>query len=261
MATAGNAASEANPPEQPSGALPSADELTFWEKVNLQTRWGRYTTAIEEAEFLAAVEIIGRPGTSLEIGCDGGRWSGLLAKQGWKVICTDVRPEALTTCKLRVPSAECILVQGSESSLPCATESIDLLLCLEVESVVNSEWFLPEAARVLKPGGILVSTLLNRHSLRASFHRTFNSWDHKGRRMRWYYEISHHGWRARLRRAGLQVIREVGFCWPPFGRDSNSPLVPLFVGLEKYLGLRCLVGLSPWILTLATRECNAVRNV
>src|SRR5215470_5439375 len=108
--------------ETPSGE----QELTYWETVAL-TRWGRYLTEIERHAVMAASMLAGERGTAVEIGCEGGRWSKLLTDQGWDLICTDVSPDSLRLCQRRLPAARCIPVKPTDTSLPCATNTVNLL--------------------------------------------------------------------------------------------------------------------------------------
>lgn len=225
---------------------------TYWEGVST-TRWGRYLTAIQKEVIFSADKTVGKPGIALEIGADGGRWSGTLMNQGWKVICTDVSPDALGLCQQRLPRAKCILVKPTDRSLPCATNAVKCILCIEVDPVISSEWFIEEASRVLAVGGVLVATINNKSSLRAVFHQAFRPGDAIARKQRGFYQVSYRDCRTRLLRCGFQVIREVGCCWPPFTRDSNSFLVPFFVRLETYLGLPRLPSLSPWVVFAAQK--------
>ena len=61
------------------------DELTSVEKIVRTTRWGSYSTEVEKQAIFKANDLAGKPTTALEIGCDGGRWSMLLAKLGWQI--------------------------------------------------------------------------------------------------------------------------------------------------------------------------------
>jgi SAM-dependent methyltransferase len=236
-----------------------ADELTYWESVS-GTRWGRYLTEIQRHIVLSASKTAGGPRTVIEIGADGGRWSSALMNQGWNVICTDVRPKALEVCQRRLPRAECILVRPTDMSLPCSTGGVSLVLCIEVDPVISSEWFIEEASRVLAPGGILVATINNKSSLRAVFHGAFKSEQAIARKQRGFYQVSYRECRMRLLRSGLQLIHEEGCCWPPFARDSNSPLVPFSVRLEKYSGLRRVTSFSPWVVFAAQKVQASVGN-
>jgi SAM-dependent methyltransferase len=227
---------------------------TYYEKLGRETTWGRYLTGLQRCSITLAADLFERPGTVLEIGADGGRWSSLLAKQGWEAVCTDVRPMALEVCQSRLPRAKCILVNAADTKIPCATDAANLILCMEVDPVTSSGWFVEEASRVLAPGGILVATLNNKSSLRAVFHKLFRPGDAVTRKQCGFYEVSYHERRNRLRRSGFRIIHEEGCCWPPFARDSNSSLVPSCVRLEKYLGLRRLPLLSPWVVFVAQKR-------
>ena len=83
---------------------------TYWERV-ASRRWGVYITGIEKHAILLGQELAGPPTTAFEVGCDGGRWSKLLAELGWTMTCTDVNADALAVCHKRVPDARCILAK------------------------------------------------------------------------------------------------------------------------------------------------------
>lgn len=131
---------------------------------------------------------------------------------------------------------------------------MNLLLCIEVEAVCNQDWFITEAHRVLTPGGILVTTILNKASLRAFFHAVASGRDAAKMRSPDYYQVAYSGWRNKLVQSGFKVIHEEGCCWAPFARDSDSLLVPLFVKLEELLGLGHLTTLSPWVVVAAQKS-------
>ena len=229
-----------------------AHEFTYWEGVSA-TCWGRYLTDVQRRVVFSVCNTVGRPGTVLEIGADGGRWSGALATEGWEVICTDISAKALGLCQKRMPRAKCIIVRPTDKSLPCDPDAVNVVLCMEVDTVISSEWFIEEASRVLAPGGVLVATLNNRSSLRAVFHKIFRPHEAITRKQRGYYQVTYRERRMRLSKSGFRMIHEEGCCWPPFARDSNSPLVPFFVELEKYSGLRRLPILSPWVVFAAQK--------
>lgn len=224
------------------------DEITFWEKI-AKTKWGRYISEIEKEAILKAHNLIIRPATALEVGCEGGRWSKLLSDSGWRMICMDIDQRVLNICKNRIPTTNCILVNPDDSKLPCDTENIGLILCIEVAPVIKSDWFIDEALRVLQAGGLIVGVFLNRLSWRGLIlHRLASlrgSYD--------YYELSYPAWRKKFCEKGFTVVHEKGFCWPPFRRSSNSPLVPIATHLEYYLGLRKLASISPWIVFVAQK--------
>ncbi|GDY32047.1 class I SAM-dependent methyltransferase [Gandjariella thermophila] len=224
--------------------------LTYWERV-ATSRWGSYITAEEDRAIRWASEMAGNPRHALEIGCDGGRWARMLSQEGWSVTCTDVAEEAIKLCADRVPDARCIKVDPADTFLPAEDASTSLVLCIEVLAVVGSDWFHKEVVRVLAPGGMLVATTWNRNSARGVAANLASRWRRRGPHS--FYRTRYTAWRRQLLAAGLEVQSELGLCWFPFGRSSNSPLVPIAAMTEKRLGLARMPALSPWVLVTARK--------
>lgn len=133
-----------------------ANSVFMWERVANTTRWGAHISAIEASAIAAAAALADPPSAALEVGCEGGRWSVLLAHKDWSMTCTEVKSEPLRLCQRRIPGAKCVLVDSLSETLPCDSHSQRLLLCIEVPQVIGADWFLREASRVLAPGGVLV---------------------------------------------------------------------------------------------------------
>jgi SAM-dependent methyltransferase len=223
---------------------------TVWESV-ATTRWGRYTTEVIGHAVCVAANLAGPPRSALEIGCEGGRWSRLLAEAGWSMTCTDIDPGVLSICQRRVPSANCVLVSPREHTVPCASETMYLVLCIEVFPVMHSAWFPAEAGRALAPGGVLVGVTQNRISLRGMFVRLKQYFKPTGSH---FYNLSYSEWRRRMDEAGFDVCFERGFCWFPLSRFSDSMLTPLFAAFERWLGLHRWTAFSPWVVFIARRN-------
>ncbi len=233
--------------------LPDNEPRTYWERIS-ECRWGQYVSEIEHRAILTAHNMLGKPSQALEVGCEGGRWSHLLSTLGWQLTCTDVSDRALEVCKQRIPAAKCVLVHPGDKILPCDTKAVDLLLCIEVTAVAEAEWFLPEAARVLRPGGLLVSMITNRTSARGFAYRAMTAFDHDRKEFSGesgIYSKSYRSMERRLNYAGFEVVYREGMCWLPFSRESNSPLVPVLTSMERTLGLRKLPALSPWVMSVS----------
>jgi ubiquinone/menaquinone biosynthesis C-methylase UbiE len=233
------------------------DTRTYWESV-AETRWGAYVTDREREHLLDALERV-EPGVSLEVGCEGGRWSHLIHTRGWHVICTDVDESSLALCTARLPDANCIHVDPDDRALPVDDKSVRLLLIYEVAQVIDSDWILGEAARVLEPAGLFVCSTWNPRSLRGAAYRMLARMSKREvegvRRFQDYYRGPPHGtFRKQLDEQGFDVLRERGLCWFPFGRSSNSRLVGPATTVERALGLARTPGLSPWVLTIAQRR-------
>src|SRR5262245_59552921 len=224
---------------------------TRWEFV-ATTRWGRYTSEVVEDAIWTACKMAGEPASALEVGCEGGRWSRLLRSVGWELTCTDIDPKALSVCQGRIPSAKCVLVAPDSTSLPCDTKAVKLVLCLEVFPVMDSAWFAREASRVLLDQGVLVGVTLNWFSLRGMYVRIKQYLKGESK----FYNLSYARWRRRMRDAGFEITFERGYCWFPFTRASNSGLAPLFIRLERWLGLSQIPALSPWIVFIARKRAE-----
>lgn len=229
-------------------ALTTSGE-TFWEKV-ATTRWGSYISDIETRMILQAHGMAGKPGRALEIGCEGGRWSKMLSDLGWQMVCVDVNPEVLAACRRKIPNAEFILSAAEDRAIPYKSSSMDLLLCIEVAPVIDSDWFLPEAARILRSGGILAAVVWNRASARAFIHARKNKSNGNDK----FYHNTYSRWKTDLGKAGFYPVHEEGFCWGPFDRTSNSPLIPLATKFERLLGLHFMVTFSPWVAVIAKKN-------
>lgn len=225
---------------------------TYWEGVG-QTRWGNYITEIEKKAILMANGIVqmvdSLPYTAIEIGCEGGRWTKMLADLGWKMFSTETNASVLAICQKRVPSAICFNVNANDQTLPFENEHASLLLCIEVPQVIQSSWFSSECCRVLKANGLVVGVFWNFLSIRgvyAHLRSTLTgSYD--------YYKFTYAKWRKMMILRGFQFIHEEGCCWFPFSRSSESRLVPILTSMEKYVGLRKFVSLSPWVVFVARK--------
>lgn len=229
----------------------TSNQITYWENI-AKSKWGSYITEIEKQMILKANNLVKNPGIVLEVGCEGGRWSKMLSDLGWNVICTDINSKTLAICKKRIPEARCILVRKEDVSLPCESNSIDLILCIEVPDVICKDWFIEEANRILKKSGVVVGVFQNKFSIRGYFRHIFSlirgEFD--------YYKVSYPKWRSKFYKRGFKMLFQEGICWFPFKRGSNSLFVPIFTFLEYHLRLRKIASISPWIVFLAQKREN-----
>jgi SAM-dependent methyltransferase len=227
--------------------------MTYWERA-AASRWGRYLSRIEERVILQASFLAGHPSQALEVGCEGGRWSRMLTDNGWQMTCIDVNPKTLAACQQKVPAARTVLTSSQDETIPCEPDSMNLLLCVEVAPVINSQWFLSDAKRVLRENGILLCVCWNRASLRGIVSRFKERLAPTSGTV--FYRRSYSDWRKDLNRVGFEPIHEEGFCWAFFGRMSNSPFIPLFTKLERLLHLHSLTRFSPWVIVIARKSSN-----
>ena len=105
--------------------------------------------------------------SAVDLGCGTGYFAAALAQRGIAVTCVDVVPRNLVWLRrLHSPLVERGLLEPVESDLghvPAADAAFDAGFCLEVlEHVEDDRGALAEAARVLKPGALLVVSVPNR---------------------------------------------------------------------------------------------------
>jgi len=233
-----------------------AADPAHWDARLYESRWGQYITE-REIDALRAGLGGASPGTAPDVGCGAGRWSAVMHEFGWRVVCTDVDPASLARCNARIPDARCIEVSPQDETLPVGSGEVQLVLVYEVHEVIQSAWFIPEAARALSPGGALVCSYWNPLSLCGAAYRVLGKvWGgevKKGvKRFQDYYRgPTYRTFRDTLRANGFRIVREEGICWFPFTRESNSALVPIAVATERMLGLRRVPTLSPWVICVA----------
>jgi SAM-dependent methyltransferase len=224
------------------------DVKTHWDEV-VETRWGQYISEIERRALLAAQSTFRQPGAGFEVGCGGGRWVRLLSDLGWAMTATDIGADVVRLCQSRNPSSRCILVRADEKRFPVDSASMDLVLCIEVPQL---DWnsYASEAARVLRPGGKLVGCQPNALSWRGVLVNIKSAI----RRSKRHYFVTYPALRRALRKNGFVMHYACGCCWAPFGRHSNSRLIPIAATIERMTGLRRLTAVSPWVVYSAIRS-------
>jgi ubiquinone/menaquinone biosynthesis C-methylase UbiE len=132
-------------------------------------RWARTydtdanTTRDLDAEVLrqSALAIDGRD--VLEVGCGTGKNTGWLAERARRVIAMDFSPGMLEVARGRVPLERVTLIQHDiRERWPVDDASVDLVIGnLILEHVSNVAPIFAEAARVLRPGGVMYSCELH----------------------------------------------------------------------------------------------------
>lgn len=168
-----------------------------------------------------------RPLDVLDAGCGAGPGLRFFAAAGHRVVGLDRSPVALQRASRQVPGA--VLVQADlQAGLPFAEASFDLVVLGDViEHLSDSRGLLVECRRVLRPGGHLLVSTVNRWDFRRFF---------QGQRWSGLADPSHvhlySPWELRqaLLRAGFGNVRlragakpilwlplrwPVGLPWPP----------------------------------------------
>lgn len=117
--------------------------------------WGLWRTPESAAKHLGAV----RRRSVLELGCGAARWSIALARKGARPTGLDLSLAQLAQARTEIRRARVSvpLVRGSAEAIPFAAGSFDIVFCdWGAMTFADPRRTVPECARVLRPGGILV---------------------------------------------------------------------------------------------------------
>ena len=125
---------------------------------------------IVDAFEAARGALFGHGDSVLEIGCGTAALGSAIARRGARVVATDVSLRWLVLAGKRLAEEETggrvELLACAAEGLPFEDESFDLVAASDVvEHVEDTERFVSECARVLRPGGLLFLATPNRFSL------------------------------------------------------------------------------------------------
>jgi 2-polyprenyl-6-hydroxyphenyl methylase/3-demethylubiquinone-9 3-methyltransferase len=99
----------------------------------------------------------------LDVGCGGGILSEAMALAGARVTGLDIEPESIATAGAHATAGDlniqyvCELIEEYDAPL------FDAVICMEMlEHVAEPQWVIQHCARLLKPGGYLFLSTINR---------------------------------------------------------------------------------------------------
>jgi 2-polyprenyl-6-hydroxyphenyl methylase/3-demethylubiquinone-9 3-methyltransferase len=161
----------------------------------------------------------------LDIGCGGGLLAEPMARLGADVVGVDAAPRNIPVAALHAAQSELVIDyrHGAAEDLAAAGERFDVVLAMEIiEHVSDPPAFLAACRHLLKPGGLLICSTINRNP---------KSWlmaiVGAEQVMRWL-PVGTHDWRkfitpdelaALLRAAGLAPVDAKGFVFDPLAWD------------------------------------------
>jgi ubiquinone/menaquinone biosynthesis C-methylase UbiE len=111
------------------------------------------------AAATAVAELVPGTGTAVDVAGGTGSVSGELARLGWSVLVVDASAGMLRVAARRLPGR---VLRATATRLPLRSSSVDLVTTiwlLHLLRVSDADQVLAEAARVLRPGGALVTTV------------------------------------------------------------------------------------------------------
>ena len=157
----------------------------------------------------------------LDIGCGGGLLSEPMARLGAKVVGADPAPRNIPVARLHAEQSGLVIDYRltTAEELAAAAEQFDVVLNMEVvEHVPDPQTFLTACQTLLKPGGLMICSTLNRNAKSFGMAIIGAEWV-----MRWLPKGTH-DWRKFItpdelaefiRRAGLDPVDHKGMVFNP----------------------------------------------
>jgi SAM-dependent methyltransferase len=132
---------------------------------------GNPIIALEQPAVWSLVDSLA-PGRALDAACGTGRHARHLVELGYEVLGIDLTPEMLERAAINVPQAR--FLEADLLAIPAADEQLDLVVCgLALSHVADLRAGVEELARVLRPGGQLVISVLHPFQAYLGWHAPF----------------------------------------------------------------------------------------
>jgi ubiquinone/menaquinone biosynthesis C-methylase UbiE len=184
---------------------------------------GKYLTHME-TRFVSGSIDTSQPHTILDVGAGAGKFSLLVAENNAAVISIDIVSRYLQRLKLKSKNAN--VIQADARKIPLKDETFDAVFMIEVlDYIPELGEVLGEYHRTLKLDAPFVFSFGNKSSLKQKLREL------RGKS----YLHSYNRVMQCLSKTGFAVMRKMGYNWLPFGRTSESQLVPFLAVIEKLL--------------------------
>jgi ubiquinone/menaquinone biosynthesis C-methylase UbiE len=221
--------------------LHNLSEETHWEKA-AKTRMGKYLTRVE-TDFIFNSVASSQMHTIMDVGAEAGRFSLLATDTNAAVIGIDIDSYGLKRLKLK--SKRVNVIQPDARKIPLKDGIFDAIFMIEVlDHIPELDEALRECRRTLKSNAPLFLSFGNKSSFKSKLRELH------GKSYRHSYAMV----MRCLFKTGFAVMRKMGYRWLPFGRTSESRLVPFLARIEKVFALRRIPCLSPWVIVYAVKS-------
>jgi ubiquinone/menaquinone biosynthesis C-methylase UbiE len=234
--------------EEPSkiGTEKSFSKETNWEKA-AKTRMGKYLTRME-TDFIFKSITPSQTCTIMDVGTEAGRFSSMASEKNATVIGVDVDSYGLKRLKLKTKNVDAI--QADARKIPVKDSTFDAIFMIEVLDYISDlDEALTECHRTLKSNAVLIFSFGNKRSLKSQLRELHGkSYRHSYKRVM-----------QSLSKTGFSVVRKMGYSWLPFGRTSESRLIPFLAMLEKLFTLRRIPSLSPWVIVHGVKSDKSLK--
>ena len=221
-------------------------EETHWESA-AKTCMGKYLTRME-TDFIFKSIKPSQTYTIMDVGTEAGRFSLLGADTKATVIGIDLDSYGLKRLKLKTKTVNAI--QADARKIPLKDSIFDAIFMIEVLDYMSDlDEAFTECHRTLKSNAVLIFSFGNKRSLKSQLRELHGkSYRHSYKRVM-----------QSLSKTGFSVVRKMGYSWLPFGRTSESRMIPFLAMLEKLFALRRIPSLSPWVIVHGVKSDKSLK--
>ena len=136
---------------------------------------GNPIVALEQPAVWSVLDSLA-PGRALDAACGTGRHTRRLVELGFQVLGVDLTPEMLEQAAADIPRASFRV--GDLRAMPAADQQFDVVVCgLALSHLADLRAGVAELARVLRPGGRLVVSVLHPFQAQLGWHARFTAAD------------------------------------------------------------------------------------
>ena len=219
----------------------SFSEETHWEKA-AKTRMGKYLTQMETDFIFKSITPL-QACTIMDVGTEAGRFSSLVSDKKATVIGIDIDSYGLKRLKLKNKDVD--VIHADARKIPLKDSIFDAIFMIEVlDYIPDLDEAFTECHRTLKSNALLIFSFGNKRSLKSQLRKLHGK----------SYRHSYNRVMQSLSKTGFSVVKKMGYSWLPFGRTSESQLIPFLAMLEKILALRSIPSLSPWVIVNSVKS-------